>query len=313
MPLPNLFSRRKRLQSGGQDVYVYDNMPQRARVQFVQTIYEAVGPYREGGYLDAGSPGIKVYNTITSAMRKEQAVFALPPSGDPYTNADKEFFDWFLNEKNIDSVIDGIEVTCRALEILVASNRYEFQNYAKIPVKDAIDEINARFLEEGFGYQYHSEQVIRVDTMALHQGVVVPALTLLSDRKYATAEREFLAAHGAYRARDYETCLIECAKAFESVLKIIGTERGWRITPNDPSKKLLDAAYASGFIEPALQAEFTALRSLLESAVPVVRNRMGGHGAGTVPRNVPGHFASLQLHQTAAMILFLAEHHKANP
>ena len=310
MALPNIFSRRKRQQTGGADVYKYDEMPQRARVQFVQTAQQAIGPYQEGSF-DV-SPGVRIYKTLRDMTRKEQATFHLPPTGAPYIEADREFFDWFLNVKDIDSVLDGIEITCRAIKILVGENQYDFSEYAELNAEAAIEEINARFLEEGFGYQFKSGQIIRVDSSVIHRDVVLPVLTLLHHAKFAAAEREFLNAHAAYRAREYETCLIECAKAFESVLKVIGGERGWDIQPTDPAKKLLDAAYRAEFIPPLLQAEFTALRSLLESAVPVVRNRLAGHGAGVTPRIVPQHFASLQLNQTAAMILFLADHNEAN-
>ena len=56
-----------------------------------------------------------------------------------------------------------------------------------------------------------------------------------------------------------------------------------------------------------LQSQFGALRSVLESGVPTIRNRAGGHGAGVKRREVPRHLASYTLHLTAAAILFLAE------
>jgi hypothetical protein len=152
---------------------------------------------------------------------------------------------------------------------------------------------------------------MRIDSQVIHSQVVVPALALLSDKRFATAEKEFLSAHAAYRAQDYEDCLLQCAKAFESVLKIIGTQRKWPIGENDNAAKLVTAAFNSGFIPTAMQAEFTALRSLLEAGVPVLRNKMSGHGAGAVPRNVPEHFAAFQLHQTAAVLLFIITHDTA--
>lgn len=312
MALPNLFSRRKRAQERtGPDIYNYEQMPRGARVQFCQIMQDAIGPYAEGNY--STTPGARVYNELVRMMRKEVAVFALPPSGGAYCNPDKEYFDWFLNELDNNRILDGIELACRALEVVVEPTEYRFREYVRISTEDAIAELNARLLESGYGYQYASGQVVRVDSQFVHAEIVVPALAILADQRFRSAEKEFLAAHAAYRNQDYETCLLECGKAFESVLKVIASERGWPVQPSDPAKKLLDAAYLSGFIDPVLQAEFTALRSLLESSVPAMRNKMAGHGAGQVVRNVPRHFASLQLHQTAAMILFLADHHSQNP
>jgi hypothetical protein len=272
---------------------------------------DAIGPYGEGMY--DTTPGARIYNELVRMMRREVATFALPPSGGPYCTPDKEYFDWFLNEPDNIRVLDGLELACRALEVVVEPDKHNFRGYAKTSTKDAVDEINARLLESGYGYQYASGQILRVDSQLVHAEIVVPALAVLTDKKFKSAEKEFLAAHSAYRNQDYETCLIECGKSFESILKVIASERRWQVQPNDPAKRLLDAAYTSGFIDPALQAEFTALRSLLESSVPVMRNKMAGHGAGQATRNVPRHFASLQLHQTAAMILFLADHHSQNP
>ena len=61
------------------------------------------------------------------------------------------------------------------------------------------------------------------------------------------------------------------------------------------------------------RSKFTALGSVLESGVPTVRNRSGGHGAGATPRQVPTHLAGYVLHLTAAAVVFLAECEKQLP
>lgn len=45
---------------------------------------------------------------------------------------------------------------------------------------------------------------------------------------------------------------------------------------------------------------------MLESGVPTARNRLGGHGQGAEIVQVPMHYVSFALHQTAAAIVFLA-------
>lgn len=125
------------------------------------------------------------------------------------------------------------------------------------------------------------------------------------------ANAEYLKAHEAYRHADYETCLTECAKAFESVLKIIGAARGWGINQSDPAAKLIDAAVQAGFLASYVAAGFTSLRAMLESGAAPMRNKTAAHGAGTANRAVPKELASFQLHQTAAVIVFLIESHAA--
>jgi len=45
----------------------------------------------------------------------------------------------------------------------------------------------------------------------------------------------------------------------------------------------------------------------LESGIPTIRNKEGGHGQGVNISNVPEHFASYSLHLTASNLLFLMQ------
>lgn len=125
MALPNIFSRRKRAEERkGSDVYQYDQMPPGARVQFCQIMQDAIGPYGEGTY--DKTPGARIYKELVRMMRKEVAVFALPPSGGHYCTPDKEYFDWFLNEPDNARTLDCVELTCRALEVVVEPDKHNF-------------------------------------------------------------------------------------------------------------------------------------------------------------------------------------------
>jgi hypothetical protein len=308
MSLPQIFSRRKRnAAKAGVDVYQYDDISNKFRVQFCQILQSAIGSASQIGY--SYPPGRKVFSDIRDLVRKEEGVFILPPSGGD-EDPDDEFFNWFLQLSDTDIILDCIEIGFAAIDKSVRSNRHAFREYISISQDAAIAELNGRLREAGVGYQYESGQLIRVDSGFAHAEIIIPALSLLQHRRFSNAEREYLAAHAAYRANDFETCLLECGKSFESVLKVIGAKRGWAGT-NDTATRLIDAAYAADFIPTAMQAEFTALRSLLTAGVPVLRNKLAGHGAGTATRIVPEHFAAFQLHQTAAVILFLARQDEA--
>jgi hypothetical protein len=304
MALPDFYRRRKRANQPGRDVYQYTDFPNHLRVQVVQIFNEAIGP---ANYNSASS---KAFKAIVEILRKEFGVFDLHPDyNDEYHT---ELFNWLLNEPDIDKLLEGIEVTLRIIDRHVRDQDYQFPNRKSDP-DEAIAEFNARLLEAGVGFQYDGGDIIQMDSLHLHAEVVLPALRLIADPDFASVDEEYREAHQHFRSAEYETCLVDCGKAFESCLKIIGTKRRWDFKPTDPASKLIAAAYSSGFIPTYLQAEFTALRSLLESGVPTVRNKQGGHGAGATPRVVPKELAALQLHQTAAVIVFLIEHHKANP
>jgi hypothetical protein len=53
----------------------------------------------------------------------------------------------------------------------------------------AVFELNARFREQGIGYQYESGKIIRVDSQLIHAEVIKPALALLTALEYAGANR----------------------------------------------------------------------------------------------------------------------------
>jgi hypothetical protein len=101
----------------------------------------------------------------------------------------------------------------------------ELPAFARMSPDDAIAEANARFKEAGVGYQYVSGDVIRVDSEFIHKEVILPVLALLHDPTFASAEKEYLEAHEAYRHGRFEGCIVSCGKAFESTLKVIGVKR----------------------------------------------------------------------------------------
>lgn len=297
MALPDLYSRRKRaLVNKPDDFYQYEDLTPKLRTQLIQIFSEALGDY---GYQKRCNDW---WDDATTIMRKEKGVFALHNRAD---NSQHEYGNWFLTEPEIDLALDGLELMCRFIT--------NFHNTQHSEPDQFIDEINARLQEAGFGFEFAGGILVKIDNYLLHQEVVKPALLLLSTPPFAPANGEFISAHAQFRAGDYETAVVDCGKAFESVLKTIGTARGWQIKDNDTSSKLVSEAFASGFIPSYMQTQFSGLRSLLDSGTATVRNRMGAHGAGITARQVDKHLAAYQMHQTAAAIVFLVEHHEQLP
>lgn len=307
MALPAIFSRRKRqlAAAGREDVYVYDQLPNKLRIQLTQ-IWDS--GLRFSGQTTRSESTL---NAIVRMLRKENGVYEL--SSGRYEEDDRqELYDWFLVEPEFDKCMDLIEICCRMLDTEVRRNR---GYYGMADPDEILDETNARFLEAGVGYQYETEigEIVRIDSQYIHAEAVKPALSLLSGAEFAAANAEFIQAHEHYRRGEREQAVTECCKAFESTLKVIASRRNWTLPPNPTAKVLLDAVFINGLIPEYLSGEFAALRALLESGVPTVRNRSGGHGAGAAPRNIPPHLAAFQLHQTAAAIVLLVEADKALP
>lgn len=310
MTLPMTYSRRKRQANPpASDVYVYDKFPARLRNQINQVLVEAIGEWNDNTYSDQPQNGI--WEFVVKQMRRELGTVCLNLGFNGPDSPQDELFDWMRGTDEVDDYLDALEYLMRGIDRVVRDNAYKFSRFISQSPDSAIAEINARILEAGYGYQWANNEIVQVNSLLLHKEAVIPAIRLTSDPDFAAANAEYLKAHEAFRHADYETCLTECAKAFESVLKIIGAARSWAINENDPAAKLIEAAVKAGFLMSYVAAGFTSLRSMLESGVAPVRNKTAAHGAGTAKRVVPKELASFQLHQTASVIVFLIESHRA--
>jgi len=311
MTLPQIYSRRKRQAeaAGSVDVYQYETIPPKLRVQVVQILRDAIGPYF---FRSSKAAGAGVYDLLVRQMRRELGVHALMPNRHGW-NASDELFAWMESGTSLDAWLDATEMALKRVDEHVRENQYHFSGIVQSHPDQAIAEFNARALEAGFGFQFTSGEIVRIDSLHLHREVVVPALTLLAEKRFEAANAEYRSAHHAYRHGEYEDCLVDCGKAFESVLKVIGAKRGWTFKETDPASRLIQAAVDAGFLPAFSQAALNHLKGLIESSTPTLRNKMGGHGAGEKPREVHQHLAAFQLHQTAAVILFLAEQDASLP
>ena len=300
MAVMDLYSTRLAAQNKGADVFTYDELPEKLRIQIVQIWRELFGETHMYGSTDA-------WGVIVQILRKEYGRFQLVAGFNPDPMG--ELSDSFVNCAPLEA-LDAVELSCRAAMSLASENGFRdrvYGNAAEIAA-DCVKEINARFRAASVGFEFANNILVRVDSQFLHSEAVLPALSLLNlVDVYAGAEAEFRAAHEDYRRGDASGTLVECCKAFESIMKAICAKRGWIVNDNDTASKLVAACFANGLIPPYWQTHFSGLRSILESALPTPRNKTGGHGSGTTPANVPMELARYVLHMTAATLLFLAE------
>ena len=303
MSVFDLFSRRqKRLKGEYPDVYQYDNINEKFRVQVVHIIRETIGT--EGPCNDITN---KSYEDIHQILCKEYGVFSLGKSGESYFPA---IFNYFLAEENHEECLDVIELSFKVINTHVRQNEWQFERAEGVIQKpdDAISELNARFRESGIGYQFEGGELMRIDSQIIHSEVVKPVLHLLGkSKKYAGTNNEFLSAHEHYRHKRYKECLNDCLKSFESLMKAIHEKHSWSYDPKDTAQKLIDSCLKNKLVPKYLQDQFSSVGNLLKSGVPTVRNKEGSHGQGTEVSTVPEHLASYALHLTATNLLFLAK------
>ncbi len=297
MAIFDLFSKRQRLAcESPPDVFKYDELPQPLRVQIIHILDDVLGTenYR-------GSPTQQGYKFVRDTLCREYGLFGL---NEAQRGVLVEVQDFILGERNVERVLDTVELCFRLVDRLVRKDNFGFGSMSP---DDAIEELNTRFAEQAVGYAFEQGVIVRVDSRLLHAKAIKPALHFLSEPHLAGANEEFLKSHEHYRAGRNKECVAECLKAFESTMKAICTKKGWTYGANDTAKSLIDVLFRHKLIPDYLQSEFASLRTVLESGVPTLRNRTSGHGQGAVPIELPAYLASYVLHLTASTILFLCE------
>ena len=292
----DIFSKRqKRARGDVPDVYQYENIPRKLRVQVVHIIEDLLpkGALRSGIHISK-----KLYKEIHKILCREYGQFSLGNQPEPDREA---LLNFFLNTRKTEEAIDVIEVSMNVTENVI----HYYSLHTQQSMDSAIAELNYRFREHGVGYQYESGKIIRVDSELIHAEVVKPALSLLAGPMYAGANEEFLKAHAHYRARRNKECLNECLKAFESCLKAICGKRGWVYKETAAAKDLVDIVLAKGLIPGFMESPFKGFKSALSGGA-TLRNKRSGHGQGSKIVEVPESMAAYALHQTASNIFLLA-------
>jgi hypothetical protein len=309
MPIVELFSKRleKAEKRGTPDVFQYEDIPNKLRIQIIHILRGAAGRYRGPDY--EGYFCNQFWNTINSAISREKGLWRLGTFGD---FSEKQCVDYFCNAKTLDA-LDVIQFSFQLLDGSGRNLTDDDKQYSCIEQApdDAITELNHRFLENGVGYEFTNGKIVRIDSQFIHKEVVMPAISLLNEAKFKGASDEFLKAHEYHRKGESKDSIAWALKAFESTMKAICDERGWRYEKTDTAKPLLDKLFQNGLIPKDLEAHFGGLRAAMESGLPNISNSTSRHGQGKDVKEIPPYMAAYALHLAAANIVFLVETHKA--
>lgn len=309
MTIFDLFSKRQKISRGDvPDVYSYDKIPKKIKVQIIHIWNDALGNSQQYDEHRQNPSVLYAYKFIAEILCREYGVFVL---GEPNVYGNRNYYEelanFILNCTKVNDALDVIELSFKYIDRMTRKYEYLERNKAHETADAAIEELNERFRENSIGFQYINGEIIRVDSEIIHSEVVKPALKLLHSKEYSGAEEEFLKAHKYYRQGKTKDVLSECSKAFESVMKTICKKKSWQHPPKATSKALIQVCLDNNLIPEFWQQHFTSLRSMLESGVPTARNNLGGHGQGAEIIEVPMYIAAFVLHMTASAIVFLTE------
>lgn len=297
----NIYSKRKKMERGEYpDVYQYLNFPYELRVQIIQIIDEAFGYDTNVKYASES------YKYVKKALCREYGVFELATN---YGKLDdkRHIFEYLLQENNIDKALDVVEICFSLINTKMREGDYSYRTRVELSPSDAINELNIRCKEHGFGFKFESGIIMKIDSEYLHNEVVKQVLSLLSSKDFAGANQEFIQAHEHYRNGKNKECLNECLKSFESTMKSICMRKKIEIDSTETAKKLINILFEKEIIPAFLKSEYSSFQSVLESGIPTIRNRLSAHGQGDTIRPVEDVFAEYMLNLTATNIVFLVK------
>lgn len=306
------YAERKRLEARGAepDVYSYDHAPEMLRHQICLAIAEGFGPYYEPRRIDFHTPpnGNAWWEMVDRVCRKELfSYLAYTRTG----NLAERFVAYVRGVQNIDEFLSALEIACLPLSKMRDHAHAVEARGAEMSGAEAVEEINARFVQHAVGYQFENGHIIRIDSTVAHKEVVKPALRLLTATAYAKANDDFMTAHRHYRAGENKDAVVAANRAYESMLKAICDAEGWAYGKGDSAAELITKVNNQGLFTHDFDRSFTSYVAMLKAGLPAVRNDAGGHGAGIAAAEVTPQIARFAINLTASNLLFLGECHAA--
>ena len=289
--------------AGQEDVYQYENLPSKLRVQVRRVSAKALGDasiYELGDTKPNEAAGF-IRETLCDAKGRDNLG---GDRQDPLAD-----LLYYIEHGDAEGFLDAIDVGATVLDHYIRQNQTEQRDRwgATLDASDAIDEINFRFRDAGVGFQIAAGKIVRVDSQYAHAEMIKPALSLLNVKGFEGPQSEFLTAHEHYTAGRHKEAVTEAAKAFESLMKAVCDQKGWAYNKGARASDLLKVLRPHKLWPEYLDPSFDQLLATLTSGLPKVRNDTSAHGQGAVPTTAPSYVASYALHLAAAKMILIAE------
>ncbi|TFZ65479.1 hypothetical protein E4631_14695 [Hymenobacter sp. UV11] len=251
------------------------------------------------------------WKTIYNILCREHGLEKLP---NKYTfiSFSSDVEKYFKTLSIIEKELDVLELLCYSISHIgdyITTDDAKI-NYTRL---DAIRDINTRLQENGAGYRYDNDQIIKVPAEFTFIQTIAPSLLIINNSKFKNAQDEFLSAFEHYKNHKYEEAVTDCLKSIESTIKIIATLRNWPFNQNDTAKPLIALVIKEGLVPTYSESFLAGVRNTLESGIPTLRNKLGGHGKGAEARIVDEASMHYCINLTAAVILYLVQRHQELP
>lgn len=293
MKIFNTYSKRN---SNVPDVFLYDNFTDKLKTQIFH-IWNDFFSQLEISRSEAKSAIGFIYKIV---CREEGLKYLY--TGGLYTNENPEYQieRYFEELTDTDKILNFIEITFTIILHFKSGD-----DQLRFSTKNAVSNLNTRFKENGFGYEFVDGKIIRIDNKLLHSEIIQSALVFLLNEGFSNANEEYLRAHEHFRHGRNHECLNDCLKSFESTMKIICNMNGWEFKETDTAKVLINVLLSNEFFPKYHDNYLVSLKQLLESNIPTIRNKNSAHGQGIEVKIIPNSLASYMLYSTGATINLL--------
>lgn len=299
--------REKRAARAGETVvYSYGPISDQMKAQAFHALAGALGP----PYVRHGENYLWKYAEL--AIMKEHGLIDRIAYGG---TAKERVQSYVTGVQDTEQFLDAVELSFRVVQNDIPLHVRYGKSAKENDVREAIAELNRRFSQHDLGYAFSGWPgiITRLDSQYIHAEVVESAIHQLSAAGWGGPLDEFLEAHRHYRHGNHKAAMNDALKAFESTMKAILQAQQWEYQENWQAKNLIKGLFDNRLLPSSLESYFAGIRSILESGVPMLRNRQSGHGQGSVVHEVPEYMAAFTLHLTASNILFLLSAHAETP
>ena len=245
----------------------------------------------EANRYSGGISGPSMLERAWQDMKTEQG-WSLPPA----VAVDKELPKWqqsysdlIMGESPGHFVLDLIELACKH-----APDRER----KSLPIK-----INEIFSREEVPWCLVDGEFLRVDQDFLGSGLSDTAHQALIDGGFQGAANEFTEARQEQTAGKPKKAILDACKSYESALKVITT--GGNVSADG----LLRAFMAEGYLDDLPEDTRQGFSDVVLKSLPVMRNKLSGHGQGEGIVTVPAVYGELAIQIASALLNFLIAKH----
>lgn len=154
----------------------------------------------------------------------------------------------------------------------------EAQNRGLQALRQAIDELNQRFVMNGIPLHYHSGKIQLTGDGPIHSQIEEPFWRLITGKKWENVVHDMQIALD-HRDNNRDDPALYASMALESTIKIISDDKGWTSGNEKGAANFIDNLVSKGngrFIDPWEQQQLTAIFRDIRNA--------HGHGPGSAPQ-----------------------------